>query len=139
MDVIVLIGRVLFVFLFLTSGFAHFAKRQMMVPYAASKGVPAPMAAVLGGGVLLLAGALSMLFGVWADLGALLLFVFLVPTAVMMHGFWKETDPQARMNEMTQFSKDLALAGAALMLFAFFSYTGDNLGLTLTGPLFHLR
>lgn len=26
------------------------------------------------------------------------------------------------MTEMTQFSKDLALAGAALMLFAFFSY-----------------
>jgi hypothetical protein len=34
MDVIVLIGRVLFVFLFLTPGLAHFAKRQMMVPYA---------------------------------------------------------------------------------------------------------
>ena len=46
------------------------------------------MAAVLGGGVLLLAGSLSMLLGVWADLGALLLVVFLVPTAVMMHGCW---------------------------------------------------
>jgi hypothetical protein len=57
----------------------------------------------------------------------------------MMHGFWKATDPQARMNEMTQFSKDLALAGAALMLFAFFSYSGGGLGLTVTGPLFHLR
>jgi hypothetical protein len=111
----------------------------MMVPYAASKRVPAPMAAVLDGRVLLLAGALSTLFGVWADLGALQLVVFLIPTAVMMHGFWKETDPQARMNEMTQFSKDLALAGAALMLFAFFSHTGDGLGLTVSGPLFHLR
>jgi uncharacterized membrane protein YphA (DoxX/SURF4 family) len=97
------------------------------------------MAAVLGGGVLLLAGSLSMLFGVWADLGTLLLVVFLVPTAVMMHGFWNESDPQARMNEMTQFSKDLALAGAALMLFAFFSFTGNNLGLTITGPRFYIR
>jgi hypothetical protein len=43
------------------------------------------------------------------------------------------------MNEMTQFSKDLALAGAALMLFAFFSFTGNNLGLTITGPRFYIR
>lgn len=138
MDIIVLIGRILFAFLFLTSGYAHFAKRQMMAPYAAAKGVPVAMPAVLAGGVLLLAGSLSVLLGVWADLGALLLVIFLVPTAVMMHGFWKETDPQARMTEMTQFSKDTALAGAALMLFAFFSYAGDNLGLTITGPLFHI-
>jgi len=41
--------------------------------------------------------------------------------------------------EMTQFSKDLGLAGAALMLFAFFAYVGEDLGLTLTGPLFNLR
>jgi len=139
MDIIVLVGRILFAYLFLTSGVAHFAKRQMMAGYAASKGVPAPMAAVLGGGVLLLAGSLSVLLGVWADLGALLLVVFLVPTAVLMHGFWRERDPQARMNETTQFSKDIALAGASLMLFAFFSFTGDDLGLTITGPLFHIR
>jgi putative oxidoreductase len=138
MDIIVLIGRILFAFLFLSSGYAHFAQRQMMAPYAASKGVPAAMTAVLAGGVLLLAGGLSVLFGVWADLGSLLLVIFLVPTALFMHGFWRETDAQARMNETVQFSKDLALAGAALMLFAFFSFTGEALGLTITGPLFNL-
>jgi uncharacterized membrane protein YphA (DoxX/SURF4 family) len=137
-DIIVLIGRILFAFLFLTSGFAHFSKRQMMAPYAASRGVPAAMAAVLGGGVLLLAGGVSVLLGVWADLGSLLLVAFLVPTAVLVHNFWKETDPQARSNEIIQFSKDMALAGAALMLFAFFAYAGDDLGLTITGPLFNL-
>jgi len=139
MDVIVLIGRIMFVFVFLTSGVAHFRARQMMAQYAGGKKVPAPMAAVLAGGVLLLAGAVSVLLGIWADLGALLLFLFLAPTAVLMHGFWRETDPQARMTEMTQFSKDLGLAGAALMLFAFFSFAGDALDLTITGPLFHLR
>jgi uncharacterized membrane protein YphA (DoxX/SURF4 family) len=139
MDILVLIGRILFAFLFLTSGFAHFSQRRMMAPYAASKGVPAAMAAVLAGGVLLLAGSISVLLGVWADLGALLLVIFLVPTAVMMHGFWKEADPQARQNELVQFSKDTALAGASLMLFAFFSYAGDDLGLTITGPLFDIR
>ncbi|HZM75731.1 MAG TPA: DoxX family protein [Candidatus Limnocylindrales bacterium] len=139
MDVIVLIGRILFVYVFLTSGYAHFAQRKMMAPYAASKGVPAAMPATIAGGVLLVAGGLSVLLGIWPDLGALLLFIFLAPTAVMMHSFWKETDAQAKMMETVQFGKDLGLAGASLMLFAFFSFAGDDLGLTITGPLFHLK
>ena len=139
MDIIVLIGRILFVALFLPSGYAHFAKRNMMAPYAAHKGVPMAMPAVLGGGVLLVLGGLSVLFGIWADLGALLLFAFLFPTAILMHAFWKETDATAKLTEQVQFSKDLGLAGASLMLFAFFSFVGDDLGLTITGPLFHLH
>jgi putative oxidoreductase len=139
MDVIVLIGRILFAFLFLTSGYAHFARRKMMAQYAGAKGVPAPLPAVLAGGVLLVLGGLMVLLGIWADLGSLFLVVFLLPTAVLIHGFWKESDQQARMTEMTQFSKDTALGGAALILFALFAYAGDNLGLTITGPLFHLH
>jgi hypothetical protein len=42
------------------------------------------------------------------------------------------------MTERVQFRKDTALVGAALMLFAFFSYVGNDLGLTISGPLFHL-
>ena len=40
MDIVVLVGRILLVFLFLTSGVAHFTKRQMMPGYAASKVCP---------------------------------------------------------------------------------------------------
>jgi uncharacterized membrane protein YphA (DoxX/SURF4 family) len=137
MDVLVLIGRILFVGVFLAGAMGHFAMTEGMTGYAQSKGVPAARIAVLGGGVLLGLGALSVLLGLWADLGALLLVVFLVPTAVMMHGFWSETDPQAKQMEQTQFLKDLGLAGAALMLFAFFAHV-DDLGLTITGPLFNL-
>ncbi|MCP3818183.1 DoxX family protein [Streptomyces sp. A3M-1-3] len=136
MDVLVLIGRILFAALFLSSAVGHFTKTKDMAAYAGSKGVPAPAAATLGGGVLLVAGGLSVLLGICADLGALLLAVFLVPTAFLMHAFWTETDGQTKQMEMIQFFKDLALAGAALMLVAFFAYTGHDLGLTLTGSLF---
>jgi putative oxidoreductase len=138
MDVIVLIGRILFAALFLGSAFGHFTQTDAMTGFAKARGVPFARLAVLGGGVLLLLGGLSILLGVWADLGALALVVFLVPTALLMHGFWKETDPMARQMEMIQFQKDLALAGAALMLFALFAHVGDDLGLTLTGPAFNL-
>ena len=138
MDVIVLIGRILFCFLFLTSAYAHFAQRKGMSQYAAARGVPFAMPAVLAGGVLLVLGGFMVLLGIWADLGALLLVVFLLSTATLVHSFWKETDPQARQVEIVQFSKDTALAGASLMLFALFSFAGHDLGLMITGPLFHI-
>ncbi|WP_433561819.1 DoxX family protein [Nocardia sp. CA-151230] len=138
MDVLVLIGRILFALLFLGSGFGHFAQRKTMAQYAQFRGLPMADLAVPASGVLLLAGGLSVLLGVWADLGALLLIVFLLPTAFLMHAFWKETDAEAKQAEMVNFNKDIALAGAALMLFAFFAHTGGDLGLTLTGPLFSL-
>jgi putative oxidoreductase len=138
MSVLVLIGRVLFVAVFLNAVFPHLAKTSMMAGYAKSKGVPLPWAATFVGGILLLLGGISVLFGIWADLGALLLAVFLLPTAVLIHGFWRETG-ENRMTEQIQFFKDLGLAGACLTLAGLFAIAGHDLGLTLTGPLFNVR
>jgi uncharacterized membrane protein YphA (DoxX/SURF4 family) len=138
MDVLVLIGRILFAALFLNSAVGHLTQSKAMAGYAGSKGVPAAQATVLCSGVLLAAGSLSVLLGIWADLGALLLLIFLVPTALMMHNFWTLTDAEARQGDMIHFMKDLALAGACLMLMALISYAGDDLGLTITGPLFDI-
>jgi hypothetical protein len=46
-------------------------------------------------------------------------------------------DAMMRLNEMTQFQKDLALLGAALVFFAVTAYGGE-FGPTLTDPLFDL-
>ncbi|NUT50608.1 MAG: DoxX family protein [Saccharothrix sp.] len=136
MDFIALIGRVLFVFLFFGSAMGHLTKTEAMAGYAASKGVPSAKAATLGSGVLMVVGGLMLLLGVWADLGALLLVLFLLPTAFLMHNYWKETDAQAKQQEMIQFNKDVSLAGGALMFFGVYAGPGSDLGLTLTGPLF---
>ena len=80
----------------------HFANAAAMAGYTQAHGVPAARAAVLGSGALLLLGGLSVLLGIWPDLGALLLAVFLVPTALLMHAFWKETDHRpSRCNRST--------------------------------------
>lgn len=138
MDILVLIGRVLFAALFLGSAFGHLTQTSAMAGYAGSKGVPAPKLATVGSGVLLALAGLSILLGIWADLGALLLIIFLVPTALLMHAYWKESEPQSRQLEMIMFQKDIALAGAALMLLALFAYAGSDLGLTITEPLFSI-
>lgn len=136
MDVVALIGRILFAAVFLASSRGHLTQTQAMAGYAASKGVPQPKIAVLGSGVIMLVGILMVVLGIWADLGALLLVVFLLPTAFLMHAFWKESDGQAKMQEQVHFMKDLSLAGASLLLFALFVKLGDDLDLTITGPLF---
>jgi putative oxidoreductase len=133
----VLLGRILLAALFLGSAIGHLTQTPAMSGYAQAKGVPAARAAVVVSGVLILLGALMVLLGIWADLGALFLFIFLIPTALLMHAFWKETDPQARQMEMIQFQKDIALAGGSLLALALFASAGDTIGLTITDPLFN--
>ncbi|MGH3450277.1 MAG: DoxX family membrane protein, partial [Haloechinothrix sp.] len=60
MDVVVLIGRILFAMLFLGSAFGHLTQTTGMAGYAQSKGVPMARFAVLGSGVLMLVGALMV-------------------------------------------------------------------------------
>ncbi len=136
MDVVALIGRILFAAIFLASSYGHFTQAEAMAGYAGSKGVPQPKLAVFAGGAVMLIGVLLIVLGIWADLGALLLVVFLLPTAFLMHAFWRETDGQAQQQEQVHFMKDVSLAGASLLLFALFVKLGDDLGLTITGPLF---
>jgi putative oxidoreductase len=133
MDFVLLVGRVLFGALFLGSAMGHLMKTGEMAAYAGSRGVPSAALATRVTGVQMALGGLSVVLGVWGDLGALLLVVFLLSAAVLMHAFWKETEPMARQMEMVQFNKDIALAGAALAFFWAFS---QDVGLTVTGPLF---
>jgi putative oxidoreductase len=139
MDVLVLIARILFCPLFLASAYAHFAQTAGMAGYAKQRGVPAAATMVRIGGVALALGGISVLLGLWGDLGALALIAFLVPTALLVHGFWKDTDPQTRQMEQTMFMKDIALAGGALAFFVVYAYAGFALDIAITNPVFDLR
>ena len=137
MDIVLVIARVLFALIFISSGISHLTKLEAMTGYAQYKKVPAAKFSVLLSGLMILIGGLYIAFGVYADLGALLLALFLIPTAFLMHAFWKETDPTAKQNETIGFFKDLSLAGAALIIFALVS-TGTNFGPSMTGAFFNL-
>lgn len=110
-----LIGRILIGAFFLFAAFNHFARLNMMAGYAGIKGVPAPALAVGGSGVLLLLGGASLLLGFHPSVGVILLGLFLVPTSFMIHNFWSIQDPQAKMSEMVQFQKNIAILGLLLM------------------------
>ncbi|WP_320668584.1 DoxX family protein [Patulibacter defluvii] len=135
MDIVFLVGRVLLAAIFLLSAIGHFTQADGMAQYAQSKGVPAAKAGVVGSGVIALLAAISLIFGIWTDLGALLLVVFLIPVSVMMHAFWKVDEPQAKQGEQINFNKNLALVGAALILF-YLVNQGQDIPAGLTDPLF---
>ncbi len=118
MAIAFLIGRIVLGAFYLFNAFNHFKQIDMMSGYAASKGVPAPKLAVGGTGLMLLLGGLSILLGFQPYIGAILIVVFLVPTAFMIHNFWTVSDPMAKMGERVNFLKDIALAASALMFLA---------------------
>lgn len=137
MDILLVIGRVLFALIFINSGIAHLTKLQAMTGYAQFKKVPAAKLSVIVTGLMLIVGGLYVALGVYADLGALLLAIFLVASAFMMHNFWTIQDEQAKQGETINFFKNLALAGAALIIFVMVG-SGVDFGPAITEGLFNL-
>jgi putative oxidoreductase len=131
MDVVDLVGRVLFALLFLDNGWAHVAKRAQMVPFGRAIGAPIAHISVPLTGVMMIVGGVLVALGIWADLGALLLVVFLPAAGYLGHAYWRETDPMMRAAQKAQFWKNLSLAGAALFILYAFQQFGDQIGLTL--------
>lgn len=135
MNTILLIGRILFALVFVSSGLSHLAKVEAMAGYAKFKKVPAAKLSVLVSGVLLAAGGLSIILGVYADLGALIIAILMIVMALKMHDFWTQTDAQAKQTEMISFSKNISMAGGALFIFAITATAESDYGWALTDSL----
>ncbi len=118
MTFLFLVGRVILGAYFVYSSYGHLAHADASAGYAASKGVPMPKASVIVSGLMLLFGGLSILTGVLVPVGVLVLIVFLLATLVKMHTFWNVADPMQKMGEQINFTKNLALIGALLMILA---------------------
>jgi len=138
MDIVFLIGRILFGLLFVFSGFmAHLIGRRQGVQYARMYNVPMAELGVPLTGVMAVAGGAMVILGIWGDLGALLIAAFLLLITPLMHAFWKETDDQQKLLQQVNFNKNLALLGAALALFYLWNQLQGDAGLSLTDPLFN--
>jgi uncharacterized membrane protein YphA (DoxX/SURF4 family) len=118
MDIVMIIGRVLFALVFLASGLNHLTKAKAMVGYAQFKKVPMPAASIYLSGIIMLLGGISVVLGIYADLGSIVLAALLIVMAVKMHDFWAQSDPQAKQGETAAFFKNVSMAGAALFMFA---------------------
>ena len=81
--VILLIGRILFVALFTTAARGHIQNHPRYVAGSGKK-LPFPILAGWPAGVWLLVADLSIVVGIWPDIGALMIALFLIPAAVLV-------------------------------------------------------
>lgn len=115
--VFVLLGRLLFVLIFLMAGPNHIMSQT--IAHAASQGVPLASISVPLFGVIAFLGGLSIVLGYRARIGAWLIVLFLVAVTPLMHNFWAVSDPMMRQVQMIMFMKNLSMMGGALLISQF--------------------
>ena len=113
MNIAFLLGRLIVGAYYIYNGLNHFIKLGQMTDYAKFKGVPMPQVAVIGAGVLLLVGGITLLLGKFPEIGVSALILFFIPVSVMMHNFWAAAEGMKAM-EQVNFLKNMALLGSAL-------------------------
>ena len=118
MAVAFLLGRIILGVFYLMNAMNHFTKTEMMTGYAAYKGVPSPKLGVLASGVMMALGGLSFITGILPTLGVAIVVIFLLPASFMVHNFWAVEDETAKMGDMINFMKNMALIGSSLMFLA---------------------
>jgi putative oxidoreductase len=110
-------GRVMFALIFFLSGVTHFTD---MAGYVALMPAAIPFRPfwVVISAVVELAGAALVVANRRPRLGAWLIFLFLVPVTIAVHGVAMVSDPDARMRaiQTSFFLKGVAMAGAALLI-----------------------
>jgi len=112
-----LAGRVLLSLLFFVAGYNKIINVAGTAGYFGKLALPLPDVLVWLVIAVELLGALLILIGWQTRLVAWIMAIFTVGTALLGHKFWG-VDPAQFNNQLTQFLKNLAIAGGFLMLAA---------------------
>jgi putative oxidoreductase len=142
MDELWLLGRILYCSLFIAAGIGQLVDLDGSTRYAESRGIESgARAGVVASAIAFIVGGLSIVLGIWGDLGALLLIITLIPLTFLMHKFWAERDPLDRQTQLSMFMKNIALIGAAVLIFSWYARDTFGLGLpyTITDGAFNFR
>lgn len=85
---------------------------------AANLGLPNPVALTRATGAAMIAGGVALSLGILPRTAALGLAASLIPTTLLGHPFWEESDPQAREVRATQFVKNIGIFGGLVSVIA---------------------
>lgn len=138
MDVVELVGRLLFAatFLITPSGVIAMAPRVAGAPPL--KPFPAPLRVpmIRATCICSMLGSVLVGVGLWPDVGALLILAFLVPVTLTMHRFWELEPGLPRKQKRDAFLSNTSMAGAALFIFAVVNQAQDVPLALVAEPLF---
>ncbi len=111
-------ARLLISQIFLISGFMKLIDPSETAAHMESRGMFWVPFFLVGAILFELGGGLSLLLGCKARLGALALFLFLIPVTLTFHNFWTYP-PEAQQQQMINFMHNLTLMGGLLLVMTF--------------------
>ena len=112
-----LIGRILFVALFLPAGIGKLTGFAGTVGYISSIGLPLPTLGEALALIVEIVGSLALLVGFQTRIAALVLAVFTLVASIFFHAYWAAAPDQAFIVQLL-FFKNIAVVGGLLVLAA---------------------
>jgi putative oxidoreductase len=114
---VLLFARIFIATIFLGSAVNKILNFADVANMMGGKNLPMPSLLLAGAIAFLVAGGLSILLGVMARWGSILLMIFLVSATLVFHNFWAFKG-DAFVREMIQFQKNLAIFGGLMLIHA---------------------
>lgn len=113
--VVPLLGRLMMVYIFATSGIAKLVAWSDNVAYMSTRHLPMIPILLAIATVIELGGSLCLITGFQARLAAFVMFIYLTAVTVIFHAYWSMPSHLGGMQE-THFRKNLAIMGGLLIL-----------------------
>ena len=110
MKYVALAARICLSLIFFKAGISHITGFSGFVELISSQGLPLAGLLAVGTIVFQLLGAISLVLGFKADIGAILLIIFLIPASLMFH------NPIGDPSQWNAFLKNIGLIGGLLMV-----------------------
>jgi putative oxidoreductase len=112
----ILIGRILFVLLFVESAYGRLSNFKANIDYVNMYGIHSGVVFLLiAASVLEIAGLLLILTGFKIEIGTICLLIFMIPITFIFHAFWKITGMDM-VNQMIHFMKNISIIGALFFI-----------------------
>lgn len=114
---VLVFSRVLVALMFLLNGLG-LVNQTMAEHELIEHGAPASLATflMLGARTIEVVAGFSLVFGVYPQLAALALLVFLVPTTFLTHAFWQAAGTASYTPQLLNFLKNTSMAGGLLFI-----------------------
>lgn len=113
-----LVGRILLSLIFLISGIGKIGGFAGTAGWMASKGLPMPEVLLALTIVIEIGAALMIMAGYKARLGAMALFLWMIPVTFIFHNFWAVPAAEQQIQQI-MFLKNLGLMGGMLYIMAY--------------------
>jgi putative oxidoreductase len=110
-----LLGRLLIVYIFATSGLGKVLSWQGNIEYMSTRHLPMIPVLLAIAAVIEIVGSISLIIGYQARPAAFVMFLYTIALTVIYHNYWAVSESMAGMME-THFRKNIAIAGGLLML-----------------------